>query len=43
MNGNEVIPLEYDWVGHFSEGMVAVVRGGKWGFISVDSLGISIK
>jgi hypothetical protein len=33
--GREVVPLKYDAVQSFSEGMAAVRLEGKWGFISV--------
>ncbi len=38
--GKEIIPIKYDEVNHFSEGLAAVLKKGKWGF--VDTNGIEI-
>ena len=32
-SGNEVIPIKYDQVGEFSEGLASACINGKWGFI----------
>lgn len=31
--GNQVLPLEYDWIGELSEGLRAVSLNGKWGYL----------
>jgi hypothetical protein len=30
-NGAQIIPFDYDQIGHFDEGLVRVQRNGKWG------------
>ena len=30
-----IIPLEYEEVGNFSEGLAAVRKDGKWGYINL--------
>lgn len=32
--GNEVIPCQFDYAGHFSEGLANIQIGGKYGFIN---------
>jgi hypothetical protein len=36
LNGNVVIPLEYDFAGSFSRGLAPVKKGEKWGYIDRD-------
>jgi hypothetical protein len=38
--GAEVVPLEYEDADHFSEGLAAVKKGGKWGFVDVHGRGV---
>lgn len=40
LDGNVVVPGEYDIVQNYSEGMAAVCKGNRWGY--VDSFGNNI-
>ena len=34
--GNEIVPCEYDWISELSDGLIAVKKGDKWGYLNVN-------